>query len=174
MSTKDSNEILDQIRSRQQIEEQLHRWARGADRIDIEEMQSVFHPKANINYGYSNGPVEEFLPWVVKFHSEELVWTSHWIVNLLIKFEENKAHSEAGVDCCLRYKGKDGLADLIVAGRYLDRWERRDGEWRIIDRTSVLDRYRTSRVEQSAEADPWVKKVNMGVRTKDDLSYHYV
>jgi hypothetical protein len=174
MTTTNLENLVDEIRSRQQIEEQLHRWARGADRIDIEQMQSVFHSKANINYGYSNGPVEEFLPWVVKFHTEDLVWTSHWVVNPLIKLDKNCATSEAGVNCCLRYKGKEGLFDLIVAGRYLDKWERRDGTWRIYDRMSTLDRYRTTRIEQSREADLWVKKVTEGLRHKDDLSYRYI
>ena len=170
----DLRKLVDEIHSKQQIEEQLHRWTRGADRIDIEQMQSAFHPGANINYGYSNGPVEEFLPWVVKFHTEDLVWSSHLIVNLLIRLDGERATSEAGVDVCLRYKGKEGLSDLIVAGRYLDRWERRDGIWRISDRTTLLDRYRTQRVEQSPEADPWVNDVTMGLRTKEDLSYLYV
>ncbi|HKT72552.1 MAG TPA: nuclear transport factor 2 family protein [Steroidobacteraceae bacterium] len=167
-------QIVDEVRSRQQIQDQLHTWTRGADRIDLELMQSAFHPGANINYGYSNGPVEEFLPWVVKFHSEDLVATSHVIGNVLVKLDGEQATSEAGVYCCLRYKGREGLGDLIVAGRYVDKWARRSGVWRIFDRTSILDWYRTQEVIRSSEVDPWVKQVTEGLRSRADISYRYV
>ena len=166
--------LLDEVLSKQQMQEQLHRWTRGADRIDVEQMQSAFHPGANVNYGYSNGPVEEFLPWVVKFHSEDLVSTTHTIGNVLIRLDGELAWSEARVECCLRYQGKAGLSDLLLVGRYLDKWERRAGMWRIYDRTAVVDRYKTERVIQDAEVDPWIKGPALGLRTKADLSYQYV
>jgi hypothetical protein len=175
MNDRDRNVLLDEVIAKQQITDALLRWTRGADRIDLEVMQSAFHPKANINYGYTNGPVEEFLPWVVKFHTEELVSTSHQIFNLLIEVEGEKASSEAGVDCRLRYRGKRGLTDLLVLARYLDRWERRAGQWKIVDRVSVVDSYRTVLVEQDPEVDPWVKPpLAQGRRDLSDLSYQYI
>jgi hypothetical protein len=174
MITANSERMLDELYSKQQIQEPLHRWTRGADRIDHELMKSVFHPRANINYGYTNGPVEEFLPWVVKFHSEDLVSTSHIIFNLLIKLDGDIAHSEAGVDCRLRHTGKNGLSEFLCVARYLDTRERRNGVWKIIDRVSVLDRYKTERVHQDSEVDPWVKELTKGRRDQGDASYRYV
>ena len=167
-------EKLDQVWSKLEITDCIHRWTRGADRIDIEVMRSAFHPGANINYGYSNGPVEEFLPWVVKFHSEDLVTTSHMIFNLIIELDGDRARSEAGVDCKLRYRDPDGLADLLVMGRYLDNWERRDQGWRIADRTAMLDSYRTVRVEQSSHVDPWITGPAYGQHSLEDISYKYI
>ncbi|HKQ84285.1 MAG TPA: nuclear transport factor 2 family protein [Steroidobacteraceae bacterium] len=174
MSDRSQSAALDEVISKHQIEETLHRWTRGADRIDLSVMQSAFHPQANINYGYSNGPVEEFLPWVVKFHTEDLVTTSHQIFNLLIELDGDTARSEAGVDCRLRYRGKKGLSDLLVLARYLDRWERRAGLWKIVDRVSVVDSYKTVAVEQDPEVDPWVKEVTQGRTDQSDLSYQYI
>jgi hypothetical protein len=122
MNTNDSQSFMDETRSRQQIEQQLHQWSRGADRIDMELMLSVFHPNANINYGIFNGPAEDFLSWVVKFHTEDLVSTSHNILNVLVRFDKERAYSESVVDCRLRYKSTQGLSDLIISGRYLDKW----------------------------------------------------
>jgi hypothetical protein len=137
---KPSDMQLEEMYSKLKIEEQLHLWTRGADRIDLQVMRSVFHPKANINYGYTNGPVEEFLPWVVKFHTEDLVSSCHIIFNLLIRLDGDAAFSEAGVDCRLRYRRGQELLDFFSLARYLDKWERRSGVWGIVDGTGFQHR----------------------------------
>jgi hypothetical protein len=83
MKASFSDERFEELYAKLKIHEQLHRWTRGADRNDLEIMRSVFHPGANINYGYRNGPVEEFLPWVIKFHNEDILSSSHIIFNVL-------------------------------------------------------------------------------------------
>jgi hypothetical protein len=53
-------------------------------------------------------------------------------------------------------------------GRYVDRFERRDGEWKIADRLVVHD---WDKVERIAAAFP-VDKFTDGVRGVGDPSYH--
>ena len=118
--------------------------------------------------------MEEFLPWVVKFHSEDLSATEHTIGNVLIRIEEEDAYSEARVDVCLRLKGESGFTDLILAGRYLDKWQRRDGVWRIYDRIALVDFYRTHPVVQDAASKNIMEKAIFGSRDNQDLSYKYV
>ena len=174
MNSEEIARCFDEYNSKLQIQEQLHRWSRGADRIDLDIMRSVFHPSANINYGYTNGPVEEFLPWVVKFHTEDLVSSAHIIFNTIIEVHGDLAHSEAGVDCRLRYMNENGLSEFTSLARYLDKWERREGDWRIIDRVSVLDCYKTENIQQDPGVDSWVKELSKGQRNQGDLSYQYV
>ncbi|HJP67352.1 MAG TPA: nuclear transport factor 2 family protein, partial [Sphingomicrobium sp.] len=154
------------------IQEQLHRWSRGADRNDTDVMNSVFHPDANINYKYRTGTVGEFIPWVFEFHLT-LVATAHILFNLLIRLDGENAYSEVGVDCRIRYEGESGLTDFSSLARYLDRWERRNGVWKIIDRVSVLDSYGTLPVQQAPEIAHWAD-LTLGSRSKDDPSYHYI
>jgi hypothetical protein len=166
--------MLAEVHARLQIEDRMHRWTRGADRIDLDLMRSAFHPGASINYGYYIGSVEEFLPWVVTFHTDELTSTAHIIYNMLIEIDGDRASSEAGVDVRLGFNGQNGPSELLVLARYLDRWERRNGQWKIADRTSVVDSYRVASVAQPAEVDPWVKDVTRGVRGPGDPSYAYI
>jgi SnoaL-like domain len=35
--------------------------------------------------------------------------------------------------------GADGDVDVVVGGRYLDKYEKRDGAWRFVERTIVTD-----------------------------------
>jgi hypothetical protein len=39
---------------------------------------------------------------------------------------------------------QDGFEDVIIAGRYLDRYEKRDGMWKIVYRSEVVDWSRTT------------------------------
>jgi hypothetical protein len=167
--------LFHELLSKHQVQEQLNHWTRGADRIDIDEMRSAFHPNAHIDYGFFDGTVEEFLPWVVRFHSEDLVSTTHTISSVLVKVSGETAGSESRVECCLRFRHPSGgELDLLLAGRYLDKWERREGVWRIADRTALVDHYRTLLVERDAMVEDLVKAPIAGKRSKDDLSYQYV
>jgi hypothetical protein len=167
--------MLEELYAKQQIQEQLDYWTRGADRNDIELMMVAFHPGAHINYGFFDGTVEDFLPWVMKFHSEDLVSTTHTISSLIVNLDGEQARSESRVECCLRFpQPSGGMLDLLLAGRYLDKWERRAGKWRIVDRVAMTDHYRTLRVEQDPSLDHLVKAPIAGKRSKDDLSYQYV
>lgn len=157
------------------IAEQLYRWTRGADRLDLELMQIVFLPDAIIDYGGEHRlPSREFLPWVMKFHGEELVWTLHAIQSLLARRDGDTATSEAVVLAILRYQGEDGLTELTVVGRYLDDWKYVDGRWLISNRLTLRDAYKTEQVHQKPEFGDWFYHVALGQRDKSDPSYRYV
>ena len=56
--------------------------------------------------------------------------TSHQLSNILIVVDGDTATSESYVHACIRMDEND----IVVRGRYLDTWSRRDGEWRIDER----------------------------------------
>lgn len=167
-------DILHEVHARLQIEDHMHRWARGADRNDRDLMLSVFHAGAAVDYGTYRGPVEKFVDWVMKMHTEDLTHTRHKIFNMLIELEGDSATSEAGVDCTLGFIGRNGRSELLLLGRYLDRWEKRDGVWKIAHRRSAVDSYRVVTVQTSDEIEPLVKGTNAGLRSSDDISYEYI
>ena len=63
------------------------------------------------------------------------------IGNVLIEVDGDKAKGEAYFIAHHHIPGPDGAGDnfMVAAGRYLDRFERRDGEWRISHRHAVYD-----------------------------------
>jgi hypothetical protein len=76
--------------------------------------------------------------------------TQHFIGNLLIEVDGDSASSETYFVARQRF-GHDGMDyDFVIAGRYLDRWERRGGAFRISSRTLVWDWMRTDPV-----STPW-------------------
>ena len=55
---------------------------------------------------------------------------------------------------------------MTAGGRYVDRFERRHGEWRIAERTVVVDWQRIDRVYE-----PDARMLTLGVRSRQDLAY---
>ncbi|MWV29276.1 nuclear transport factor 2 family protein [Aurantiacibacter rhizosphaerae] len=168
----DSN--VDQLLAKQEITEGIYRWARGADRVDLATMQSAFHADATINYGPGEVPCGDFLQGIATQHAADFESTRHIIFNVLIDIDGDRATSEAGVDCRVRFTDADGPREMLVLGRYFDRWERRDGRWKIGHRFSVLDSYRVPDVLTNAQVDEWTAGIARGSRDETDPSYNYI
>jgi hypothetical protein len=69
-----------------------------------------------------------------------------------------------------RPEGDKPAMDWVVNVRYVDRMERRNGEWRIADRVVVLDSQRSDPVPDNLAV---LENSNVGRRDKDDPSYKY-
>ncbi|MNZ90231.1 putative lumazine-binding protein [compost metagenome] len=116
----------------------LVRYCRGADRCDEELIRSVYHDDAYDDHGYWRGSGSDFASFVCARLTAANLATTHSISNVLIEVDGDFARSEAQVAATLVRKGSPRLADVMGA-RYLDRLSRRNGEWKIDERTVVLD-----------------------------------
>lgn len=131
---KDIQVLLD----KQAIYEVLTRYCRGADRCDEELIRSVYHDDAYDDHGYWRGSGSDFARFVSARLEVANLATTHSITNVLIEVDGDAALSESQVMATLVRKGSPKLADVMGA-RYLDRLSRRNGEWKIDERTVVLD-----------------------------------
>ena len=124
--------------AKQEITEQLYRYCRALDRFDKPMAMQVWHEDATADYGDDifQGTGEGFVEWVWPVHEHGFTFHSHQITNVLIDVRDDTAVSEAYVTVWLRPVEGD---DLVDRGRYLDRWERRDGRWAIVARRYVSD-----------------------------------
>ena len=57
---------------------------------------------------------------------------------------------------------------MIVAGRYLDRMEKRNGEWRILRRVYVMDWNQNNTATVSWDSPFYASLRTRGARTPDD------
>jgi ketosteroid isomerase-like protein len=168
----DDNELstkLQQLLDRNEILECLHRYARGMDRQDREVVRSVYHDDAIDVHGSIPAPVEQFLDWAFAYHDEQRLH-QHYITNDLIELDGDTAHSETYYLFVGRYPDPD--TPLIMAGgRYVDRFERRNGQWAIARRVCTAE-WRTN--PPSRLADVGAANVVPPVivsRDRDDVSY---
>jgi hypothetical protein len=93
-------------------------------------------------------------------------------MNVLIELDGDVARSEAQVHATLIRRDADPLEVDVVGARYLDRFSRRAGTWRIEHRTVVLDWQTTEVWPRTAPPVP-TKGFARGARRPDDPSYHW-
>ena len=143
------------IADRFMIQDLMYRWCRAVDRLDRQGMLDIFGPGAIDSHGPYIGPAEGLVDWILERHKPIAV-SSHFIGNLLIEFaDENTALVESYVRTIQQYPphAKQQLAqltggaagrteaavDMFTSSRYIDRVERRDGQWRIARRDLAQD-----------------------------------
>lgn len=128
MTSDDLRQLLD----KQAITERLLDYARGVDLIDAELIASVFHEDATLDYGAMfTGSGSEFADFIAAVHPA-METTSHHLSNTYVSVDGDRAGSETYVIMLGRMRSPEGdLSDTFSRGRYLDQWERRDGQWRV-------------------------------------------
>ena len=142
----------------------LQRYCRAIDRRDMDLLRSVYHPGATDNHGgYFNGSVEDFVK-VVPGHLEPFAITTHMITNALFVIDGDRAEGESYLIASHITKD-DPPQNLMAAARYLDVFERRDGVWRIAERTCILD------WDSMGGMDPGATK---GIAGPGDASYQHL
>lgn len=120
---------------RQEILDCIHRYARGVDRLDKDLIHSAYHPGAIDDHGIFSGPVEEFVEWVVEFHSARHHGEHHYITNHTCELDGDVAHTET----YFLFVGRNtaGTPVSLHGGRYIDRFERHHGKWAIAGRVCL-------------------------------------
>ena len=123
---------------REKIRDCIARLARGEDRRDAELISACYWPDSTSDYGVFFGSFEQYLAWVVP-GSPAIPVTQHVLGQSVIELRSEAAHVETQV---LSYHRVDMGAeerDTVVGGRYLDQMTKRDGRWRIAQRTMLYD-----------------------------------
>lgn len=150
-----------------EIRDVLVRYCRGVDRRDEALVRSCYHDGATDSHGMFVGAASAFVPYALE-HLETMICTQHVVANVVIEIEDDAAATEAS---CLAFhrmpSGEHGLADHLVGLRFVDRFERRQGSWRIARRTVVYDWSRIDPVGRQWTMEGYMR----GLRSQDDPSY---
>jgi SnoaL-like domain len=143
--------------------------ARAIDRCDAALLASLFHPDATDDHGIFRGTATEFIAWVIPL-LRTMKQTQHVIGQCLIEVDGDKAAGESYFVAYHTVAGPDGDVFSLAAGRYLDRFERRDGVWKISHRHAVYDwNSAESSTDSFKRGDPG--PMAFGTRGSGDPSY---
>lgn len=148
-----TNETLQRLADRAEIQDCLCRYARGVDRGDWDLVRSTYHLDAHDQHGEYRGDIDGLIAWLdQRFAGVDN--SMHFLGNCLIEFagpdhafvetyfasrrlrpptEAERAGLQAGDQLCRE-----------AWGRYADQFERRDGEWRVARRVVVIETGYTS------------------------------
>ncbi len=134
-------EIID-LAARRDIIAASTRYMSGLDRLDGKLVLSAFHPNAYYDVGIMQCSAEAFVDFVLEFLGS-FISTQHLLCQNDIVINGDTASGELYFYAWHRIVEDDTQKDLSVAGRYIDEYERRDGDWRITKRCLVTDWSRT-------------------------------
>ena len=181
--------LLDQ----QEIQRILHLYCRAIDRLDLALLKSLYHPDATDEHGVFVGNAHAFAGFIMSKMAEVTTYGFHTITQSIIDVRGDVAAGEstylayhrigAGFENISRFFGptyahrseQAGTLEIehefIAGGRYIDRFERREGVWRIA-RRKITNEWQqcqpTSRVLDEGEP----AHVNLpGARDRSDPVY---
>jgi len=177
------------LADRAAITDLLALYCRGVDRMDEATLRSIYHDDATEDRGAGLfiGRAQDWVAWTLGL-LPVFAMTQHNVLQTLIELDGDVAEGETYFIAYHRFAASDpaqvaeaasapsavedelewpeGETELLLAGRYLDRFERRDGAWKIAYRRMVCDWCRTQ-----PAADGWFgdnPTVYRGVRSIAD------
>ena len=143
------------------------RYARGLDRHNTQQIKSAFHEDGTDRHGNDLRNPSELAKWGNALHSTHTRAHQHFLSNHTIDLDGDTAHVETYVHFVL-WRKTEPLVD-ISGGRYLDRLERRDGQWGIVDRVVVVDW--AAEAPQGTDSKGTLHAYPRGEWHEGDLSY---
>ncbi|MFI5720517.1 nuclear transport factor 2 family protein [Nocardia sp. NPDC051750] len=133
--------VSDEVRTilaHARIRDCIVRLARGEDRRDATLVKDAFWSDATVDFGIFDGTFDQYLNWVIP-GSPAVVSTQHLLGQTSTDVRGEIALTETQVIAYHRLDTGDEHRDSVLGGRYLDRFECRDGRWRIAQRIMLYD-----------------------------------
>ena len=140
------------LAARRDIYDAVCRYMRGQDRLDAALHRSAFHDDAWVDCGLMAGSADEFVDFAQGFLAD-LGGSQHIIGQTRFEIDGNRASGEVYFYAWHRIEQDGKAKDLSVAGRYVDEYQCRDGEWRISLRRELIDWARTDDAADGFLAD---------------------
>lgn len=116
----------------------LHAYGRAIDWQDRDGLASLFWPNARVDLGFFAGDGAEAVEFLLA-NAARSQRRFHATSNIVLRIDGASALADS---CCITHAvGDSGAGDRawqLFLGRYLDRLERRGGEWRIAARRYLL------------------------------------
>jgi hypothetical protein len=152
---------LEELVSRSKVYDVLTRYCRALDRCDVELMRSVYWEDGFDDHGVFSGNAAEFADFIIREIQAWFEVTMHAIMNVHMEVAGDVACTESYLFAYHKVRADRAKVEEIFGsryaaqfdwakqgqvphhfyygGRYVDRLERRGGEWRIAHRTVVMD-----------------------------------
>ena len=163
------------LQAKDEIRDVLMRYCRGVDRLDADLLASCYHADSLDDHGHWRGNGHEFATFIVGSLAQRSHHTTHSVSNVLIELapaDPEVAHAESYTTAYLRRRDEGGVEWLdLFAGRYVDRFERRAGTWRIARRVVVHDWSVSTRLDAEMSFPLPMEGFTQGRRDRSDIVF---
>jgi hypothetical protein len=130
-------------------------WGLYRDQRRWPELLSTFHPDGEIAVSWFRGRFPEFVE-----HSKRGGPSKHLIMAPVVRVAGDRALGETSITILVRQAIDDLAVDMTSRARFLDRLERRQGEWKILERACVYEQDRLDPVVPSEAFDRMMREAD--------------
>ncbi|MDO8877852.1 MAG: nuclear transport factor 2 family protein [Pseudolabrys sp.] len=139
MTTSDRLDCMDLIQA----------WALYRDQGRWDELLETFHPDGSIAVTWFKGPFAEFVEASKRAAVNAKSLSKHQIGWPLVSLKGDRAIAETSISILGRQTLSGILVDNVSYGRFLDRLQKRNGQWRIAERVAIYEKDRLDPVVPS-------------------------
>lgn len=138
-----------EVRDRAMLADLVMRYCRGVDRRDFALVRSLYWDDALDHHGAMfDGGADDFATWLpTAMAAFEL--TVHRLTGSVFAFDGDRAEGEHHAIAYHRTHPPQ-RREIVIGGRYLDRYERRAGVWKFAERRLVFDHGESRALDEDA------------------------
>lgn len=191
--TMTRDEKISLMLDRQEIEQVLKLYCRAIDRLDADLLRSIYHPDGVDDHGNFSGNAHEFVDFIMEELRQTTLYGFHTVTQSIIDVQGSIAAAESTYigyhringewdDVC-GFFGESYAAEArrrnllgreheyICGGRYIDRLEKRDGNWKVL-RRKITNEWNQCQVASHIFDEGKPKSFNLpGARDRSDPVY---
>jgi ketosteroid isomerase-like protein len=171
MATTDAlmQEMIDEF----QLRKLVNAYCRAVDRGDYAQLQNLYHHDAVDAHGdFSAGTADDFLNQLAAARPY-IQSMQHNVTTMNFAIRGHAAEGEIYTIAIHTLAGKGRDVDLVVGGRYLDKYEKRDDAWNLIERTIVTDWAHVNDPSKMDLSHPITRHTPRGTPDANDPSYRF-
>jgi hypothetical protein len=165
--------VLQEMIDEFQLRKLVHAYCRAVDRGEFEQLRNLYHHDAVDSHGaFSAGSADEFLnqlnaarPYIRSMQ--------HNITTVNFAISGDAAEGEIYTIATHTLAGSDRAIDVVIGGRYLDKYEKRDSAWKLRERTIVTDWAHVNDPSSVDLSHPITRDTMRGTPDATDPSYGF-
>ncbi|WP_028081174.1 nuclear transport factor 2 family protein [Solimonas soli] len=162
-------ELLD----KQAIHELIAAYCNAADRHDFAKMRALYHDDAIDEHGkFAKGPARDFLDKLPDIQAPMAI-LHHNVTTVNLKLDGDYAEGEVYLVAMHQVRSGDRLYDVLIGGRYFDKYEKRAGVWKFSHRSIVADWAYPANPSRIELDHPFLAGAYIGAPGADDPSYGF-
>lgn len=164
---------LQSLIDKQDITDLVYAYCNASDRHDHDKLRQLYHSDAIDDHGgFFKGLAMEFIDQLPQIQAPMNI-LHHNVTNINLALDGDYAEGEIYVLAFHQISTDEELIDLLIGGRYFDKYEKRKDVWKYSERAVVAD-WATVNSPSTVQLDhPLVQGSHIGRPGKADPSYDF-
>jgi hypothetical protein len=153
---------MDHLADKHACAELIQLWGLYRDQGKWPELLATFSADGQIAVSWFSGAFTQFVD-LCRQGFEAGQRSKHHIFPSIVRCGGDRALAETNIVILVRQNIAGVLTDMTSYARFLDRMERAEGAWRIVERTAIYERDRLDPVEPSEDFERLFKASDLSV-----------